>query len=126
MLVGFDRTSYTVSERDCFITLDITLSRLAAVLLTFNLSTTGDAAIAGQDFVRVSMTPLTINPGTLSSQATIQLIDDNEVEMATESFTVLLEPSSEGVSRNIVTTNSRTTIYIEDDDNAPRESKFRG
>ena len=123
MLVGFSQTSYTISEGDCFVTLDIGLSGLAAVPLMFNLSTISDVAMAGQDFVHESMTPLTINPGTVLSQATIQLINDNEIEMAVKSFIVMLEPSSEGVPHNVVTTNNRTMIYIQDDDNAPiRES----
>lgn len=124
--IGFGRTSYTVSEGDCFITVDVRLNGLAAIPLTINLSTTSDVAIAGQDFVRVSMTPLTINPGTVLSQANIQLIDDHEVEMAVESFMVMLEPRSEGVLRNIVATNNRTTVYIQDDDTSQAESKFRG
>ena len=124
--VGFNQTGYTASEENCFIAVNISLNGSAALPLTFNLTTTSGLAMAGQDFVRVSRTPVTINPGTRSSQASIMLINDNEVEMTVESFAVTLEANSGSVPQGVRMTNNLSTIYIQDDDSALGESKYVG
>ena len=64
---------------DCFVAVSIKLIGLADIPLTFNLTTTSGIAVAGQDFIRVSEIPFTINPGTMSSEVNIQLVNANYI-----------------------------------------------
>lgn len=115
--VGFGSPTYNASETDCFTSVSIrVLNGSADIPLNFNLTTTsGIAAQDGQDFVSVFRMPITINPGRAAAEANIQLLDDNLVEKAPESFMVLLEPG-EGLPQGVSIDNNTTNIYIEDDD----------
>ena len=98
---------------DCFVAVSIKLIGLADIPLTFNLTTTSGIAVAGQDFIRVSEIPFTINPGTMSSEVNIQLVNANYTDA--ESFAILLKPG-EGLPHRVNLDSNTTTIYIKGND----------
>ena len=122
MSVQFASLNYTAFETDCLVTVEIRLNSSAEIPLTFDLTTSSDIAVAGQDFVHVSKMPLTVNPGSTASEASIQILNDNEVEKEVESFTVQLEQSG-GVARGdrVSIAENMTTVYIQDDDISPTD-----
>ena len=99
---------------DCLIAVNVRLTGLTDIPLNFNLTTTSGIALAGQDFVHVSRLPVTIYPGTATSEVNIPLLNDNCLEKDTKDFTVLLEPGEDLPPRVDIDSNT-TIVFIEDD-----------
>ena len=82
--------------------------------ITFNISTTNGTAIAGEDYTGKSNELITITAGQTSSSTSINTLNDNTYEGATQGFSVNLS------SLNNATTSTNTaSVNITDLDSPP-------
>ena len=107
---GLSIDDVTVSEGDGTATLTVSLSEASASAVSVDYQTVDGSAQAGSDYVAASGT-LTLNPGETSVPVVVSLIQDSDVELVDESFTVQLSSPV-----NALIQDDSGSITIEDDE----------